>query len=128
MWEWIKNHFSIMLTVLITVGVSIFICACEPKVPSLNNTKRLISRTELQFELDSIISLAQMRMADLNRQEALRNLILQNSLVLIQGQPFNPVGIITGIAALYGITQAGTNVTKVVKERRKKAKENNATT
>ncbi|GAH22170.1 unnamed protein product, partial [marine sediment metagenome] len=35
--------------------------------------------------------------------------------ILVQGQPFNPIGCITGIAALYGIAQGTSNARKVVK-------------
>ncbi|GAI67850.1 unnamed protein product, partial [marine sediment metagenome] len=67
------------------------------------------------------------RMADLDRQEQLRAVILQNALILVQGQPFNPLGLITGVAALYGITQAGQNTVKVAKNIKAKRKANNGT-
>lgn len=116
-----------MLTVLVTIGIITFIYACEPKVASLNDSHKFINRQELQLELDQLITTAQIRMADLDKQEQLRSIILQNAVVLVQGQPFNPVGLITGIAALYGISQGSFQVGKKVKTVAKKRKVNNGT-
>ncbi len=127
MYEWIKNHLPLLTTISVTIGILLFIYACEPKVQSLYREGTQVNRQELQLELDQMIGLAQLRMADLEKQEQLRAVILQNALILVQGQPFNPVGLITGIAALYGITQASQNTVKVVKNVTQKRKVNNAT-
>jgi len=99
---------------------------CEPKTKSLIHTNTLVSRQELQLELDQLITMSQLRMADLDKQEELRAIILNNALILVQGQPFNPVGLLTGIAALYGVTQGGRNISQTVKNTRYKRKVNNA--
>ncbi|GAH63095.1 unnamed protein product, partial [marine sediment metagenome] len=100
--------------------------SCEPKVSSLWQEGKQVNRQELQLELDQLIGVAQLRMVDLDKQEELRAIILQNALILVQGQPFNPLGLITGVAALYGISQGGCNITKVVKKKCVKKKVNNA--
>jgi len=128
MYEWIKKHLPLLTTISVTIGILIFIYACEPKVQSLYREGTEVNRQELQLELDQFITLAQLRVADLDKQEQLRAVILQNALILVQGQPFNPVGLITGIAALYGITQGASNVGKVVKTAKAKRKANNGTT
>lgn len=128
MLEWFKNHTSILLTVLVTVGFFIYAYGCEPKVESLNGQGYKVNRQELQLELDTIINTAKFRMADLDRQEQLRSLVLQNALLIVQGTPFNPVGLITAAAAIYGITQGGHNITKTVKKVRNKRKVSNGTT
>lgn len=122
---WLKKHSSIIITILVTAGLAIYLYGCEPKVASLTERGRLINRQELQLELDQFIGLAQLRMLDLDKQEQLRSVILQNALILVQGQPFNPVGLITAIAAIYGATQGGRNITKVVKTKVTKRKVNN---
>jgi len=127
MYEWIKKHLPLLITGLVTVSVLIFIYACEPKTQSLKREGVFVNRQELQLELKQLAGLAQIRMADLDKQEQLRAVILQNALILVQGQPFNPVGMITGIAALYGLGQAGCNVTKVAKNIAHKRKVKNGT-
>ena len=125
MLAWIKKHKTVLITVLVCVGLLFYCYSCESKVCSLTDRTRMINRQELQLELDQFIGMAQLRMIDLDRQDKLRAVILQNALVLVQGQPFNPVGIISAIAAIYGITQGSCNITKVVKTVRNKRKANN---
>lgn len=125
---WLKKNWPVLLTGIFTLCFLVYLYACEPKTQSLVNGRTPVSRQELQLELDQFIALAKLRMLDLDKQDALRSIFLQNALILVQGQPFNPVGIITAMAALYGVTQGGQNVTNAVKIARKKRKENNGTT
>jgi len=118
MLQWIKTHLTIIITILVCAAFFFYCWGCEPKVRSLISTDRLINRQELQLELDQFITMAQIRMADLDKQEELRGIILQNALILVQGQPYNPVGIITAIAAIYGISQGGHNIKTVIKKRK----------
>ncbi|MBA7654884.1 hypothetical protein ES703_62777 [subsurface metagenome] len=126
MLQWIKKHFTVITTILITIGFAFYCYGCEPQTASLVTPHRLINRQELQLELDQLIGLAQIRMIDLDKQEQLRAVILENALILVQGTPVNPVGILTGVAAIYGLMQGSTNVTKIVKTTIKKRKEPNA--
>ena len=128
MLKWIKDKSDIILVVLVSVGFALFVYGCEPKEQSLLNKGMKVTRAELQFELDQLMSLAEIRMASFDRQEKIRSMILQNALMLTQGQPFNPIGILTGIATLYGITQATKKTSGVIKHVRDKRKANGNTT
>ncbi len=123
--DWIKKNKSILITILITFGVVIYLYGCESKTKSLITPDKRINRAELQLELDQFIGLAELRMVDLDRQDALRAVIIQNALMVVQGQPFNPFGMITAIAAVYGITQGGQNISRVVKKKINGKKVNN---
>ena len=122
---WIKKHIGIIIAVLVCGGFIFYVIGCEAKTASLKDRNVFVNRQELQLELDQIITMAQLRMADLDKQEKLRTIVLQNALILVQGQPFNPLGILTAIAAIYGIKQGGSNVTKVIKTGIEKRKINN---
>lgn len=126
MLQWIKEHLTSLFIIVIAVGFAFYIQGCPPKVPSLIDDTTPVTRQELQLELDTIIQTAEFRMADLQRQEDFRAIILQNALILVQGQPLNPLGILTGIAALYGISQTASKVTKAAKNGMNKRKVNNA--
>jgi len=128
MLAWIKEHKTILITILACIVFGIYCYSCEPKVQSLTPPLRQVNRQELQLEFDQIMSLAQLRMLDLDKQEQFRSIILQNALILVQGQPFNPVGIITAIAAIYGITQGGANISKKVIDTKNKRKAKNGKT
>lgn len=125
MFVWIKKHSSTIITVLVTVGFLIYIYGCEPKTKSIIDDGRLINRQELQLELDQVMAIFQLRMVDLDKQDELRAIILQNALILVQGQPLNVLGLLTGIAGIYGVAQAGTKVSTSVKTTLTKRKNQN---
>ena len=125
--DWIKKNKTIVISILVTISVVVFLYGCESKTRSLSMPDKKVSRIELQYELDQFIRLAELGMVDLDRQDALRAIIIQNALMVVQGQPFNPFGLITAFAAVYGVTQGGQNITRVVKKIRKNGKVNNGT-
>ena len=125
---WLKQHKTIIMTVLVTVIFTFYMYGCEVKTRSLTESTKLVNRQELQLELDQIIDMAKIRMADLDKQEEFSAIILQNALILVQGQPFNPIGIISAIAAIYGLSQGASNVSKIVKTKVNKRKANNGKT
>jgi len=124
-WTWIKKNRTIIETVIVSVSLCIWLYACESKVKSLVEPTQLINRAELQLELDSFMSMAQIRMLELDKQDAFRSLIVENSLLLVQGTPFNPVGLITAIAGIYGLAHATTKTTNAVVNSIKKKVVNN---
>ena len=126
MWTFTKKEFSIIVTILLTVCMVFYLQSCEPTVPSLSSNTGQVTREQLQLELDNILATAKLRMIDLDRQDQVRNLITQNALLIVEEQPFNPVGLITGIAAIYGAMQAGSKTVQVVKNGVRKVKVNNA--
>ncbi|GAI61185.1 unnamed protein product [marine sediment metagenome] len=125
MWVWIKKNHRGIITVLITGVLCIWLYSCESQVKSMDGSNRLINRAELQLELDRFMGMAQVRMADLDKQDAFRALIIENSLLLVQGTPFNPLGLITAIAGIYGITHGTSKVVRTVKKSQAKRKANN---
>lgn len=109
--NWPKTIALTVLTALLLWGYS-----CQPEARSLLHPGEWVTRPELQIELDSIISTAEYRMAELDRQEAFRDLIFQNALIVVETGTLNPIGIITLLTGLYGITRGA----KDIKDRIKK--------
>ncbi|MBA7474039.1 hypothetical protein ES707_09386 [subsurface metagenome] len=125
MWLWIKENIRGIVTAILTGALCIFLYSCESQTKSLVDPTRLINRAELQLELDQFMATAQLRRADLDRQDAFRALIIENSLLLVQGTPFNPVSLIMSIAGIYGFAHAASKSTKYVIKTKNKLKENN---
>lgn len=125
MYNWIIKHKTIIITISVSIAMILYLFGCESKVKSLNGTGEMVNRQEIQLELEGYITTAKLRLASLDKQDEFRTIILQNALILVQGQPFNPLGILSAMAAIYGIAQGSTNITQVVKNKRKKKRDNN---
>lgn len=98
--NWPRTVALIVLTALLFWGFG-----CPPRTSSLITEGKKVTRPELQIELDSIIATAEFRLADLDRQEAIRDYVFKNALVMVETGTINPVGIITLLAGLYGVAQ-----------------------
>lgn len=120
---WFEKHWPSVLTLGFGVFMLYFGYGCESKVQSLQDPPRKITRTQFDEELLRLMQLAEIRKIDLDRQDELRSLILNNALILIEGNQINPFGIITAIAGLYGIAQGGKNIKTAVKNGIAKSKE-----
>jgi len=110
--NWPKTIAIIALTGFLFWGYG-----CPARVPSLVDPVKKITRPELQIELDSIIATAEFRLAELDKQEAIRDIIFKNALLMIEGGSLNPVGIMTLFAGLYGLTRGGSDIVKKVKNK-----------
>lgn len=128
MYTWLKKNKRIVVMYSVTIGVFVFLYACESRVRSLDGSKRLVSRAELNAQLNHYLDTVDIRFASLDRQDKLRSLILNNAMIVIQGNPFNPIGMLTGVLSLYGITQAAKNTTGVIKNVRAKRANNKSPT
>lgn len=125
MLSFIKKHTASLITSAITAGLIIFIYGCPSTTTSLLHNDRQITRPELQLELENITALARLRITDLNQQDELKSLLVQNALVIFSGQPVNPFGLLTGVAAIYGIATGGYQIGGKVNRTVKKVKEKN---
>lgn len=110
--HWPKTLAIIVLTALLFWGYS-----CQPETKSLIHPGERVTRPELQIELDSIIATAEIRMADLDQQEAFRDLIFKNALIVVETGTLNPAGIITLLAGLYGISRGAKDIKDRVKKK-----------
>lgn len=105
------------LAIFLTTTLVLFSVGCPPKTKSLVDNSTKVTRQELQIELTSILTTAEYRLATLDKQEEFRKLIFQNALVIVEGQPLNPLGLLTAFAGIYGVATATKNTVAAVKKK-----------
>lgn len=116
----LSKNWSNTIAIVLLTGLLFWGFGCPPRTPSLLVEGKKVTRPELQIELDSIIATAEFRLAELDKQEQVRDLIFKNALLMVETGSINPVGIITMLAGLYGVIHAG----KHLKDRIEKKSEN----
>lgn len=99
----LSTNWSNTLAIIALTGILMWGYGCPPKTPSLITEGKKVTRPELQIELDSIIATAEFRLADLERQEQIRDYVFKNALIMVETGSLNPVGIATLLAGLYGV-------------------------
>lgn len=121
---WLTKHWPSILCLAFGLFLIFYGQSCVSKVPSLLDPSRKVTRAVLDLELKQLIDLAALRKISLDRQDQLKRLVAENAIILIQGSPANPLGILTGVLGIYGLAQGSKNITTVVKNgiAKKKAK------
>jgi len=113
----ILKHWPSSLATFLTMSLVFFSIGCPPKTESLIDNSTKVTRQELQIELTSILATAEYRLATLDKQEEFRQLIFQNALLIVEGNPLNPLGLLTAFAGIYGVATATKNTVSAVKKK-----------
>lgn len=100
------------VAVVICCFLLLWTFSCESRVRSLTDADQKITRSELDSELDFLISQAEIRYAELNKQDAIKKTVYDSAMLWAQSGSINPLGIITSLAAILGIGAAVDNVRK----------------
>lgn len=100
------------IAIVIAAGLLFWFYGCESKVPSIKNPERLVTRAVLKMEIDSILQMGEYRYNQLDQQDAIKDALLANAMLVASGGTVNPVAVITGIAGILGIGATVDNVRK----------------
>lgn len=110
--KFLKNETGQAIAIIIVGCLCFWIFGCQPKVQSLNGSGFKVGRMELQNELDHILSKAELRFAELNRQEEIRQIIFNFALLTAKSGAINPIGVLTTIGMILGLGATADNVVK----------------
>lgn len=116
LWELISKNHRGVITVAVVFIVIIYLQACQSTTKSIIDPNMRVTRVGLQIELETIQSKYKEANADLDQQDAIKKMIVENAILIASGGAVNPVGILSGVAAIYGIASAGSSVVKKVRK------------
>lgn len=97
---------------LLACAAIIWFYGCESKVSSLSTPEKQITRAELQTELETLLSSAEIRFAQLDQQDLLKQTLAEQAFLIAQTGAINPLGIATAIMALFGVGATVDNIRK----------------
>jgi len=113
----LKEKWPILIAINICVTMLFLTYSCEPQVRSITDPAKSVTRAELQWELDALLRLAEIRKIELDKKEHLRTLIMNNAVLIAETGTFNPVGILTALLAFYGAGSAATTGGRAIKKK-----------
>lgn len=98
-----ENHWYLAAGCLVA-GLLFWTYGCVSTTESLINPGQKVNRTELQNELTYLIGLAQARGEDLDRQDAVKQALLDAANVMSTTGSINPSGLINIAATIAAIS------------------------
>lgn len=112
----IKNLFNHeryqTITFICIAAILAGIASCESTAPSIINPTMRVNREQLQNEANAILAKIDSAELEIDRQDRLKELLFNQAIIASQGQPINPVGLITSLGTILGIGAFTDNVRK----------------
>ena len=115
---WIQDKPTFAVSLILIFALLLYAYGCESKTDSLIHPATKVTRVELQTELETLLTLGEARFSDLDRQDDLKQLVFNNALVIAQGGDVNPLGVLTTLAAIFGVGATADDI-RLRKQRRK---------
>ena len=126
----ISHNQGQFVAVLIMAGILIYMIGCNSKVESLLIKDKMVTGDQLQFEFESeadrlelqienLGKKATMRFTELERQDAMKQRLIDAMLITAESDSINPSGIVGMLFSVFGIGAAIDNriKDKVIKNR-----------
>lgn len=114
-WKIIRHNQSLTISSVIALCVLAWVWGCHSQVTSIVNPTVLVTRGELDIEVDTFIAQAKLKYLDLNRQDSAKSYVFNIALDFMRGGQINPVAIAIVLGNILGIGAIIDNRRKDVK-------------
>jgi len=101
------NHWYIIAAICMA-GMLFWTHGCESQVTSLVDPTRKVNRAGLQNELNYIVGQVEIKVTDLDKQDAMKQALFDALTVVSQGGQVNALGVVN-LAATIGAISFGLN-------------------
>lgn len=86
--------------------------SCESKVRSIEDPRTRVTRSELEAEVDLYLARVKSRIRDLDRQDKIKQLIVNNAVLFAESGTINPYGVMAALIGILGIGATVDNIRK----------------
>lgn len=113
--RWIRHNQSMTIGFFLALIMSIWFFGCESRTGSLIDPGIKVTEDELNIEytselarleseMQTLRSQTEVRLQDLQRQDAFKQALFQNAVLIAEGGNPNPLGILSMIGTIFGIS------------------------
>ncbi len=97
---------------ILALAVLIWTYGCESQVTSILYAPDFVNRGQLEIEVDTFIAQAELKFADLDRQDQVKSTLFNAAINFIQGGNVNPAAVAIVIGNILGLGAVIDNVRK----------------
>lgn len=102
-WAFIRHNQGMFIGSAIAIAVLIWTYGCHSQVTSIVNPTVLVTRAEFKLEVDNYLAIAELRFADLDRQDAIKETLFNTAIDFMQGGNVNPAAVALVIGNILGL-------------------------
>ncbi len=101
--ELFRHYQGTSVAIIIVISALFWIYGCESKVMSITNAPAKVTRAELKIEIDAFLATAEIRYAELDKQDEFKEKIVEFGMVVVEGGTLNPAGVAVGLVGVLGV-------------------------
>ncbi len=112
--QWSRHNQGIVVSTVLAVIFLIWFFGCQSKTPSIVHDGLLVSEPELRVEyaaeirrleteLKNLEDVTKIRLQNIHQQDALKQALFNNALLIAEGGTINPLGILSLLGTIFGI-------------------------
>lgn len=96
----------------IAIAVLVWTYGCQSQVRSITNPMIVVNRGELRIEVDNFLAQAELKFADLDRQDQFKSTLFDTAITFMEGGKINPLAVAFTIGNILGLGAVVDNVKK----------------
>jgi arginine exporter protein ArgO len=97
------NHWYIIAAIVIC-AIFLWLFGCQSKVSSMITPEKQITRDELMLESDYLLGEIKVKLADLDKQDEIKQLIIDQASMFSKTGSFNPMGLLNTLISVGAIS------------------------
>ena len=98
-----ENHWYIIAAIVICF-ILIWLFGCESQVQSMITPNKQVTRPQLQLESEFLLGQVRLKLADLDKQDEIKKLILDQAAIFSQSGTLNYTGLLNTIVSIGAIS------------------------
>ncbi len=114
-----RHNQCLSVAVIVVITALYWLYGCESKVMSIADPPAKVTRAELKIEIDAFLATAEIRYAELDKQDEFKQKLVEFGMVMAEGGTLNPAGVAVGLLGVLGLGAIADNriKDKVIKNR-----------
>lgn len=112
LWTIIRHNYPFIIGIALAAGTLVWAYGCQSQVASINSPSRLVTRDELRIEVEAYLATAELRFADLDRQDEFKAELFNMAIQFMTEGKINPVAVAMAMGNIIGIGAIVSNARK----------------
>jgi len=108
--DYLKQKATLIIPLIVCAGIIWFAYGCEPKTRSLVQPNLKVTGNELSIELETLVRIYNLRIDDLEKQEAFKQWFFNQAAEVVETGQVNPIGVLTSLLSVLGIGVGADNL------------------
>jgi len=102
-YAWFRHNRGIVISCVLASGILFWVYACQSRVRSIVKPDIIVTRHELNAEVEHFLRQAELKFQDLDRQDEFKKLLFETAINFAEGKTVSPIAVLITLGNILGI-------------------------